>query len=380
VQGHGIQKQDASMPRGDWGGWEGLYGVSKQVTRRASIGAPQMSLGERSKVITRGRLGYAMLEKRVHILASGANSERDLSCSNLASHRLRLAVAARGLVELPNHHVSVGDNTVGTPDILLVGKIGAQQIESRAPLWLKAMQDVWNAGGRVILDYTDNHLGHQSRMTAFYSRAISVARQIVVPSEGMKAALPGSLQNQVTVIPDALEYEPVPPRQTSTKNGVWYGHGSNIPYLLDYFQKHAVAQYFDSLTICTDETTLAVISKSQALQRMPPVRGIVWSVENQRKALLAADFAFLPVGLHDPRKAGAGSNRLLTGLCLGLPVLTQRLNSYASFDGLFIDLDRSDWSNFIPDLSSIRKIVVRVQNERIPEYMPKALKARWLTL
>ena len=208
--------------------------------------------------------------KKIHILAPGAKSVDELGSSNLASHRLRLAVAAKGFRGSGECSVLVGDQLTETPDALLVGKIGAQQIESRAPLWLKAMQDVRNAGGRVILDYTDNHLGHQSVMTAFYSQAVFVAQRIVVPSEGMSAALPGSLQTQVTVIPDALEYEPVPPRKTSTKIGVWFGHGSNVPYLLDYFQKHAVARYFDSLIICTDATTLAAISKSQALKCMPP--------------------------------------------------------------------------------------------------------------
>lgn len=315
--------------------------------------------------------------KKIHILAPGAKSVDELGSSNLASHRLRLAVAAKGFRDSGECSVLVGDQLTETPDALLVGKIGAQQIESRAPLWLKAMQDVRNAGGRVILDYTDNHLGHQSVMTAFYSQAVFVAQRIVVPSEGMSAALPGSLQTQVTVIPDALEYEPVPPRKTSTKIGVWFGHGSNVPYLLDYFQKHAVAHYFDSLIICTDATTLAAISKSQALKCMPPVQGIVWSVENQREALLAADFAFLPVGLNDPRKAGAGLNRLLTGLCLGLPVLTQRLNSYASFNNFFTDIDKSVWPAIITNLDSSRQVVREAQIQCVPRYSRLTLAENW---
>ena len=341
---------------------------------------PRGRVRKGSPLFILGSVKCRLQVKKIHILAPGAQSADALGSSNLASHRLRLAVAEKGFRDSGECSVLVGDQLTEMPDALLVGKIGAQQIESRAPSWLKAMQEVRNAGGRVILDYTDNHLGHQSVMTAFYSQAVSIAQRIVVPSEGMRAALPSALQTRVTVIPDALEYEPVPPRQTSTKIGVWFGHGSNVPYLLDYFRQHGVAHYFDSLIICTDATTLAAISRSQALKCMPPVRGIVWSVENQRKALLAADFAFLPVGLHDPKKAGAGSNRLVTALCLGLPVLTQRLNSYASFDGLFIDLDRSDWLSLLSDLSSIREIVVRAQNERVLKYMPKALEPYWLAL
>ena len=318
--------------------------------------------------------------KKVHILAPSATSVDELGSSNLASHRLRLAVAAKGFRDSGECSVLVGDQLTEMPDALLVGKIGAQQIESRAPLWLKAMQDVRNAGGRVILDYTDNHLGYQSAMTAFYSQAVSITQVIVVPSEGMRAALPRSLQTPITVIPDALEYEPVPPRQTSTKNGVWFGHGSNIPYLLDYFQKHAVADYFDSLIVCTDAATLTALSKSQALKRMPPVRGIVWSVENQRKALLAADFAFLPVGLHDPKKSGAGANRLLTALCLGLPVLTQSLYSYMPLREYYVDLDNQNWSKAILSLESMRLTTIRAQNLELRAFSPLTLGRIWVAL
>lgn len=315
--------------------------------------------------------------KKVHILAPGARSVDELSSSNLASHRLRLAVAAKGFRDAGGCSVLVGDQMTEKPDLLLVGKIGAQQIESRAPLWLKAMQSVRNAGGRVILDYTDNHLGYQSAMTRFYSQAAFIAQQIVVPSEGMRAALPGSLQTQVTVIPDALEYEPLPPRQTSTQIGVWFGHGSNIPYLLDYFQKHAVARYFDSLIVCTDAATLSALSKSQTLKHMPPVRGIVWSVDNQRRALLAGDFAFLPVGLHDPKKAGAGTNRLLTALCLGLPVFTQSIDSYKKLRKYFVDLDGQNWSEAVNNLSSLRSMPIEFQALKLKSYTKTTLSLTW---
>jgi len=34
VQSYGIQEQDASLPRGDWGGWEGLYGLPSEAKFR----------------------------------------------------------------------------------------------------------------------------------------------------------------------------------------------------------------------------------------------------------------------------------------------------------------------------------------------------------
>jgi hypothetical protein len=315
--------------------------------------------------------------KKIHILAPGAQSVDELGSSNLASHRLRLAVAAKGFRDSGECSVLVGDQLTEMPDALLVGKIGAQQIEARAPLWLKAMQEVRNAGGRVILDYTDNHLGHQSVMTAFYSQAVSIAQRIVVPSEGMRAVLPNSLQTRVTVIPDALEYEPVPPRQTSTKIGVWFGHGSNVPYLLDYFRQNGVAHYFDSLIICTDSTTLAAISRSHALKYMPPVRGIVWSVENQRKALLAADFAFLPVGLNDPRKSGAGANRLITALCLGIPVFTQSLKAYLPHSFYYVDIDSPGWENKLAFNEANLKLVIEYQSKIVPAFQLKNIASDW---
>ena len=321
-----------------------------------------------------------ILKKQVHVFAPGAFSILDLSHSNLASHRLRLAVAAKGYEDLQSGSVTVGDNLTGNPDTLLVGKIGAQQIETRAPFWLEGMEKVENSGGRVILDYTDNHLTHHTVMTPFYERALYLAHQIVVPSEGMRTSLPEVLRPRVVVIPDALEYVPVPPRQTSTRKGVWFGHGSNLPYLIDYFQKKPVAKYFEELTICSDSATLAALLKSSALRAMPTVKGVVWSVENQRIAILRADFCFLPVGANDQRKSGAGPNRLMTSLCLGVPVFTQRLDSYSPFIDCFVDIDSPRWPAALGNLSELRRTVEYAQKKYVANYTPASLLSRWKAL
>jgi hypothetical protein len=181
----------------------------------------------------------------------------------------------------------------------------------------------------------------------------------------------------VTVIPDALEYDPVPPRRTSTKIGVWFGHGSNVTFLIEYFQKNAVAQYFDSLIICSDAITLATISKITGLNFLPRLQEIVWSVENLRRALLEADFAFLPLGVGNPRKAGAGANRLMTALCLGLPVYTQPIVSYKAFEHYFTNINDISWGQDVFNKQGLRETVLAAQKNIIPIFSPKIISKRW---
>lgn len=318
-----------------------------------------------------------MRRRNVHILAPGVNSTTDLAFSNLASHRLRLSVAALGFKSLSDCHVTVGERVPMKPDILLVGKIGAQQITERLPMWLDTMLQVKGAGGQVILDYTDNHLVHESVMTPFYKEAVLLAHKIVTPSEGMRKFFLGATQSLVTVIPDALEYQPAPPRDTKTKIGVWFGHGSNVAYLIEFFKVNAVAKYFDELIVCTDANTLRSMRAHALSTMLPAIRPVVWSIENQRRALTAADFAFLPVGVNDPKKSGAGGNRLLTALLLGLPVFTQTIQAYIPFQDYYVDLDLEEWPSLVSNLGTLRHMPLLAQQRILGLYNPKNLSREW---
>ena len=235
-----------------------------------------------------------------------------------------------------------------------------------------------DTGGRILLDYTDNHLTSLTSMTCFYKEALRLAQCIVVPSEGMKVALPEDIPSSVIVIPDSLEYQAVPPRHAQKRVGAWFGHGSNAQYLMDFFKKNLAKSCFDKLVVCTDYSTLLAILREAEKIRMPPIQPVEWSVNNQREALLSADFAFLPLGLNDPRKSGAGVNRLLTALCLGLPVFTQSISSYRQFERFFINLDSPDWMKSVERLNDLTKLTLLAQESLVPSYYPESLQLKWL--
>ena len=71
-----------------------------------------------------------------HILIGGpSGSPSALQQSPLASARLRLAVAATAAQEL-DQKVSLGELTPERVDRLIVGKIGANDIQTRQGAWL----------------------------------------------------------------------------------------------------------------------------------------------------------------------------------------------------------------------------------------------------
>ena len=81
----------------------------------------------------------------------------ELSNSLFASVRVRLAPAAEAATQL-NLRLSAGDNIPPHTDIVLVGKLFAHQIDERRPKWTAQLTDFSNAGGSIIVDYTDDIL------------------------------------------------------------------------------------------------------------------------------------------------------------------------------------------------------------------------------
>lgn len=323
-----------------------------------------------------------MAKNTLHILAAGAASVEDLRCSSLASHRLRLAVAAEGCMQSKICEVTVGESILGKPKVVLVGKIGANSIATRSAAWVREVEQAIESGSQIVVDYTDHHLGFDSPMKGFYEVALNLAQLIIVPSHELKAVVSERFSVKVHVVPDPLEYEILPPKERGTKIGVWFGHGSNAPYLLRYFQEHNVAHHFDELVICTDEATLFNIKNSPLSRCLPPTRAVRWSVENQQRALRDADFAFLPVGWDDKRKSGASANRLLTSLCLGLPVFTQGIASYRTFQRLYVDIGVGNplWMQAITDLRELRGVVTVAQKTVLGEFSKDKITQFWRSL
>ena len=125
--------------------------------------------------------------QHLHVLIPGEYSTPTaIWHSNLASIRLRSALAAKSMSDA-GWTSSVGESISGSPDVLLVGKIGSNDIVRRTSEWLEKLLSAKNSGCRIILDYTDNHLGFDSPMRPFYQEAITLADHLVAPGAFLSA-------------------------------------------------------------------------------------------------------------------------------------------------------------------------------------------------
>lgn len=143
--------------------------------------------------------------KVLHCLTPGnALESAHLGLSNLASVRLRTAVCSKTMEQV-GWRVTAGDTVTGAPDLILVGKPGASQIEERGTFWLDQLLEHRVKGAHALLDYTDHHLGFPSPMTDFYRKALDVCHACVTPSPYMAHLLSATWNGPIFQINDPIE-------------------------------------------------------------------------------------------------------------------------------------------------------------------------------
>ena len=302
----------------------------------------------------------------------------DLRNSNLASLRLRAAVALEAFDSL-NPSASIGDSVPKDGSFLIVCKIGADDIVKRSGRWLNEISSVKDRGGFIALDYTDHHLGQQSVMRDFYCDVLKYVDIAIVPSNAMSTSLQEYWSGETLVIPDALEYEVEPPRnfKDGKPSALWFGHPSNLEYLVKFLRINDLRDVLKTLIVCTDNRGIQWIRDNTEYFSSVNLTLVPWAVQTLKKAALQCDLALLPVGLNDPRKSGASENRLVTALCLGLPVVTHSLLSYKPYRKYYSDIDEEGYMAVIKNPWGMHKLVLAAQRDIIPKYYPSAVGLAW---
>jgi hypothetical protein len=318
--------------------------------------------------------------KNIHILIPWHSHLSDLHRSNLASIRLRSAVVFEYLKN-QGHLVSIGEQVPANSDIIIVGKIGANNIVARAPSWLDSIAKAKSNGSKIFLDYTDHHLGFDSSMSIFYKAALDIVDTCVTPSEHLKFKLSEFFSGEIHVIPDPIEISVSPPKLvTKIKTILWFGHASNVGYLIQWLEGLPAGNSFNLIGL-TNENGFKLFSTYRFSTRAQVhAKFFDWSIENMIESVKYADFCVIPSDINDPRKSGASSNRLLTALALGLPTAATILPSYREFSEYFLNLESC---RLALELSEIRKLtekVVEAQAHVIPRYSMKGIGQRWVEL
>lgn len=321
-----------------------------------------------------------MIVKRFHWLFPRECTLETIKASHLASMRLRAGVAGDA-IQQRGGAATFGERLPYPVDVLIVPKIGSDDVANRTIKWIKIIEEAKRNGVKVVLDYTDHHLGFRSPMSDFYSKALELADVFVVPSASMQVNLFSVSGRSSVVIPDAVEYDLSVPRARSNVIPMllWFGHPSNLPFLFSFFKKFNVMDCCE-LTIVTSSDGLAWVKDNHSVFNLPKCRLVSWSLDVLPKVATESDLALLPVGINDPRKSGASANRLLTALALGLPVLAQSLRSYELFKEYYTDIDNDDIYSVIREPSSQHCKVIAAQNRILTSFLSESIGKEWISL
>ena len=318
----------------------------------------------------------------IHWLIPGNyNSVADLSKSNLASIRMRAGLVAKYASDI-QVQLTVGDHINSNADVIMVGKIGGDCQNGRANLWMKQITEANKQSKKIILDYTDHHLGlRSSPMGAFYENVLPLIEKAVVSSTRISHLLMPFLNKEITVIEDPIEIQITPPKNliaTDEMTLLWFGHATNTSYLVNYLQDNLLCDVDFRLIVLSNSPGLEILASHQQHLR-PTIRlnFAEWSLQNMVNAALVSHGCLIPSDLSDSRKAGASSNRLITAFALGLPVSADILESYAPFSDYFHHIRDTPLSEFKKQLGLYAKKIELAQQDVVPMFGQRILAQKW---
>jgi len=320
--------------------------------------------------------------KQAHFLLPGTyRSSSELESSNLASIRLRAAVAAQCFGD-GGWSVGFGDSVVGHPHVLWVGKIGAGDVVSRSRVWLEQIQRLREGGSKVIIDYTDHHLGFDSPMTPFYRAAVAFADLLVTPSASMANLVGPYIKARVEVVEEPLEVAVQPPRQVlvapPVRRVLWFGHSTNVPYLLSCLDRWPEDSPEVEIAVLSNSSGLEMV-QSHHLRASAAIKlGLAhWSVQAMSAAAAACDLCIIPSDAKDPRKLGASANRLVTAIALGLPTAADSLASYLELGEVFVDIRSSQFGDLLRNPLAYAPALVSHQQPLVRRFSRESVGRQW---
>ncbi len=317
----------------------------------------------------------------IHYYLPLQTSFDELQKNELASIRLRAAPAIAGFLN-KGHAVTFGSYCPNNNnlDIAIFGKLGSpENVPQRVNLWSNEIRFLKNIGTRIVMDYSDHHLGIVSNQTNFYKKNINLADFVTVPSKKMAELVEPFSKAIIQHIPDAIEFDTLPPRKLNKtpKKILWFGAKSNLKYLFTFIEK---LKFDDPITIdvLTDAKGIAIF-KSTSLQSKSKIHINLnlWSLHKMVETALISDICIIPSDPLDIRKNGVGANRLITALALGLPVAASNVNSYAEFSKHFVDINSSDLISLLKNPNLFHESVLSAQKTIVTQFNFSNIERIW---
>lgn len=298
--------------------------------------------------------------------------------ANLASVRLRAGALASAL-KSPEKQLSFGEHIPADARAAIVGKLGANDARRRGLNWLDEMRAFKKRGGKLVLDFTDDHLGVDSSMTPFYREAIGLTDLAVCSSPLLARNLADFFKGRIEVIPDAIEIGvTLPKTQLHTPVTVlWFGHASNLAYLVDFLPALAGERPLKLIILCNIEGLQTLQSLPLSTPGNVEAEGAVWSVPTMLAAANKSDLCIIPSNPSDRRKAGVSSNRLLTALAMGLPTAADRVDSYISFLDFYTDIRTPEFRSLLLNPLDFAEKVRAAQQGPVRGYSLEQIGRDW---
>jgi hypothetical protein len=264
-----------------------------------------------------------------------------------------------------------------------VGKIGLGDLEKRQKLWLNQIKSAKNKNIKIFLDYTDHHLGFKSEMRSFYESALKITDYIITPSDHLKILLNNYSSKEIFVIPDPLEVPVLSPKISKTNGILWFGHSSNIAYLINFLEEFPKTHEVFKLIVVSNDVGLNTLAKHRFQNKIRfKVSLQRWSLKSLIEASKISDICIIPSDRNDPKKSGVSSNRLITSLALGLPTVAEIMPSYAEFSKYFFNIRSNSLLETMSSSSSsgFRKLISKAQQKIIPKFLPPVIAQQWIEL
>jgi hypothetical protein len=317
---------------------------------------------------------------KIHWLIPFDNlTEDSIVNTNLASIRMRLGAAICSSKQT-NFDISFGQNIID-PDFVVIGKIGATNNSLRENLWLNQIAQQKKIGAKIILDYTDDHLSFESPMTSFYERSLPYLNAAITSSPFLADKLRQKIKCFTEIIPDAIEVPIFKPKikENVSKNVFWFGHASNINYLIKFISKWRNLKQKMTLFILTNEQGIVIFNQTKFnIDKNLSIQLGLWSIQAMINTSNFCDLIIIPSDPSDPKKAGVSSNRLITALALGLPTAACIMESYKEYDQYFTDIDSEKFIELIDNPDKFHNQVLEAQDKIIPQFTQEAIGQKWI--
>jgi hypothetical protein len=320
------------------------------------------------------------------------NNFSELYETELASTRMRAGVCISGCIKEgyevlpPNYRDSQND-----PSLVFMAKFVADSNTGqflddsgkRRDFWLKKIDNLIKKGGKLVLDYTDNHFTKEGVVGDFYREIKPFVSGLVLPSEKMLLNINDLWTKYSYVIPEPVEIDFIGPENKPTKEltALWFGHNSNLSYLFEFMATGLHKAPPKNLIILTNNFPKEIVQ--EAAKKAPKGMKISlaqWSKNSMIQGAKLSNYALIPSSKNDPRKSGVSPGRLLTSLALGLPVISEPLHSYLPFKDFFIDINTDEAVNLMKDPNNYKKLILSAQVIIKKKYTVDSIQNEWINV